>query len=170
MAVGRASLAAPIPPVPAVAAPRATITSFLSGISPLTGTGTSGTTLPTSVVPQAPATDTRTGEAPEALASATPNALAKGPEDPSAAPELPPTTNSTSGETMLPGESNEWQANDGVTLFTKPPEKDKIIYGSEIPEFGDGSHRQRYPLEFKLKAIENACQHGRSSFSAVQGL
>ena len=57
---------------------------------------------------------------------------------------------------MLPGESNEWQANDGVTLFTKPPEKDKIIYGSEIPEFGDGSHRQRYPLEFKLKAIEYA--------------
>ena len=35
--------AAPTPPVPAAAAPRATITSFFSGISPLTGAGATDT-------------------------------------------------------------------------------------------------------------------------------
>ena len=38
--------AAPTPPVPAAAAPRATITPFFSGISPLTGTGAGATYTP----------------------------------------------------------------------------------------------------------------------------
>ena len=38
--------AAPTPPVPAVAAPRAKITSFFSGISPLIGTGAGATDTP----------------------------------------------------------------------------------------------------------------------------
>ena len=157
--------AVPTSPVPAAPAPRATITSFFSVISPLTATGASGTTLPTSVVPPAPTTGTGTGEAPEALAAA-PNAPAKGPQAPSAAPELPLTTTSTSGETILPGESHERQDNDGGALFTEPPKKGNILYGRlelkppdlEIPEFGDASHRKRYqyPLEVKLKTIEYA--------------
>ena len=43
--------AAPTPPVPAVAAPRAKITSFFSGISPLTDTGAGATDTPSLTYP-----------------------------------------------------------------------------------------------------------------------
>ena len=132
--------AARTPPVPAAAAPRARITSFFSGSSPPTGTGT-GAASP--AVAQTPATSTSTGEAQKALAEA-PNTSATGPETPAAAPESPATTTPTSGETMLPGESHEWLDNDGEGLFTEPPKKKgkKRTYGKlelkppdfEIPE------------------------------------
>ena len=120
------------------------------------------TTPPTPVARHTPTTGI--SEAPEGL-TATPNSPApgKGPEAPSAAPELTPTRTSTCGETMLPGESHEWQDDDGEALFMEPPKKKgKVIYGrlelkppdSAIPEFGGGSHRKRYPSEFKLNAIE----------------
>ena len=59
--------AARTPPVPAAAAPRARITSFFSGSSPPTGTGT-GTAIP--AVAQTPTAGTSTGEAQKALAEA----------------------------------------------------------------------------------------------------
>ena len=49
--------AVPTPPVPAAAAPRARITSFWSGFTPLTATGAA-----TLAVPQAPTTVNCTGE------------------------------------------------------------------------------------------------------------
>ena len=107
--------AARTPPVPAAAAPRARITSFFSGSSPPTGTGT-GTATP--AVAQTPTTGTSTGEAQKALAEA-PNDSATGPETPTAAPESPATTTPTSGETMPPGESHEWLDNDGEDRFTE---------------------------------------------------
>ena len=97
--------------------------------------------------------------------AATPNAPAKEPEAPSAAPEQPPATTCTSGESMLRGESHEWQDSDGEALFTEPPNKKaKVMYAMlklkppdfEIPEFGGGSHRKRHPSELKLRAIEHA--------------
>ena len=94
------------PPVPAAAAPRVTITSFSSGIIPLTGTGSGATDNPylTSSVPRAPTTGTGTCQSPEAQA-ATSKSPGKGPEVSSAAPESPVTTAATSGETILPDES-----------------------------------------------------------------
>ena len=115
-------------------------------------------------MPQSPTTDNSTGEAPEALAAA-PNASATGRETPAAAPESPATTTPTSGETMLAGESHEFHHNDGEALFTGPPKKKgKRTYGRlelkppdmDIPEFGDGPHSKRYPLEFKLNVVEYA--------------
>ena len=76
--------AASTPPVAAAAAaPRATILSFFSGTSALTGTGTNVVTSPTSAASQPPTTGTGTGtgEASAALPT-TPNALAKGPVRP----------------------------------------------------------------------------------------
>ena len=140
--------AASTPPEAAAAAPRATIMSFFSGTSALTGTGS--TTSPTAAVSQAPTTGTDTGEAPAALA-ATPNAPTKGPD----------TTVVTSSETMLLGESHEWQDDDGEALFSEPPKKKgKRTYGKQelkpldftTPEFGGGPNRKRYPVEYKLKA------------------
>ena len=150
---------APTSPMHAAAAPRARITLFFSGFTPLTGTGTA-----TPAVPQAPTTGTSTGEAPEALAAAS-NASATGPDTPAAAPESPATTTPTSGETMPPGESHEWQDNDWEALFTEPPKKKgERTYGRlelkppdfEIQEFGGGPHRKRHSLEFKLNAIDCA--------------
>ena len=112
--------AARTPPVPVAAAPRARITSFFSGSSPPTGTGTG---IPTPAVAHTPTTGTSTGETQKALAEA-PITSATGPETPAAAPESPATT-PTSGETMLPGESHEWLDNDGEGLFTEPPKKGK---------------------------------------------
>ena len=43
---------------------------------------------------------------------------------PAAAPESPATTTPTSGEMMLPGESDEWEDNERVA-FTEPPKKGK---------------------------------------------
>ena len=77
---------------------------MFSGASPRCGTGTNGTTPSTSVVSQA-TTVNGTGEAQGS--AETPNARGNGPEAPSAAPEFPPTTTSTSRETVLPGESYE---------------------------------------------------------------
>ena len=72
--------------------------SFVSR-GPTTGTGTG-----TAII---------IGDAPAALA-ATPNVPAKGPDAPSAAAvKSSATTIATNGETMLLGESHEWQDNDG---------------------------------------------------------
>ena len=80
--------AARTPPLPFAAAPRARITSFFSGSSLPTVTGT-GTVTP--AVAQPPTTGTITGEAQKTLAEA-PNTSATGPETPAAAPESPATT------------------------------------------------------------------------------
>ena len=111
--------AARTPPVPAAAAPRARITSFFSGSSPPTGTGT-GTATP--AVAQTPTTGTSTGEAQKALAEA-PNTSATGPETPAAAPESPATTTPTSGETMLPGETRVAGQRRGRPLHGAPVEE-----------------------------------------------
>ena len=87
--------AALTPLVPLHSAPRATITSFFFGFTPLTGTGTT-----TPAVPHAPTTGTSTGDAPEDLVAA-PNASVTGPETTAELPESPATTTPTSGETML---------------------------------------------------------------------
>ena len=146
---GPNEFAASTPPVAAAAAPWATIMSFFSGTSALTGTGTNAVMSPTSAVSQAPTTGTGTGtgEASAALA-ATPNAPAKGPEAPLAAAESPATTIATSDETMLPGESHKWQDNAGETLFSEPPKKkSKRTYGK---------------LELKLATIWNLTGSGNS--------
>ena len=74
--------AARTPPVSAAAAPRARITSFFSGSSPPTGSGT-GTATP--AVAHTPTTGTSTGEAQKSLAELS-NTSATGPETPAAAP------------------------------------------------------------------------------------
>ena len=106
-------------------------------------------------------TVTSTGEAQKFMAY-TPKTSATGPDTPAAAPESPATTTPTSGETMPPGESHEWQDNDWEALFTEPPKKKgERTYGRlelkppdlKLREFGGGPHRKSHPLEFNLKAI-----------------
>ena len=88
-------------------------------------------------------------------------AVAQAPTIPAAAPESPATTTSISDETMLPGETHEWQDNVGEDPVTEHPKKGKRTYGRlelkppdlKLREFGGGPHRKSHPLEFNLKAI-----------------
>ena len=115
--------AIPTPPIPAVAAPRATITSSSPGSARLPALVLAVPPLlfPLCPKPRLPV--------PVKRQEPTGNEPAKGPQAPSAALKFPPTTTSTGGETMLPGESHERQDHDRETLCTEPTKKGKVIYG-----------------------------------------
>ena len=111
--------AARTPPVPVAAAPRARITSFFSGSSPPTGTGTG---IPTPAVAHTPTRGTSTGEAQKALAEAP-----TGPETPAAAPESPATTTPTSGDTMPARATSGWTTTGKA--YSRSPRSKKRTYG-----------------------------------------
>ena len=109
-------------------------------------------------------------------------AVAQAPKIPAASPESPATTTPTSGETMLPGESHEWQDNDGEALVTEPAQKKgERTYRRlelrppdfEIPEFGGGPHRKMYPFRRSsarnLKSGLGRARHRHISYSGSVG-